>query len=233
MSNRENLKNAMTLNYLKGNKNVYRISSPNKKHHVLVNKNSLFQLVKSQQIPTKKILDELIAKTFAGRKNMANMVYHSLGYNYPFYSNWGHRGSVTPMNKYVFKTHQGNYGIQNVRNPVGYTAKLMLKNVNKNTLSNANIRALRSLRRQNVKNTANFKRKFNAQQAKRRAYLVRAKNINGQNENYWVNNNGQNIHVNPSNWVQTNNYNKELVNTMREHFNGGNVKVFKLKMKRG
>ena len=229
MSNRENLKNALTLNYLKGNKNVYRISSPNKKHHVLVNKNSLFQLVKSQQIPTKKILDELIAKTFVGRKNRANMVYHSLEYNYPFYSNWGHRGSVTPMNKYVFKTHQGNYGIQNVRNPAGYTAKLMLKNVNKNTLSKANIRALRSLRRQNVKNTANFKRKFNAQQAKRRVYLVRAKNVNGQNENYWVNKNGKNINVNPSNWVQTNNYNKELVNTMREHFNGRNVKVFKLK----
>lgn len=233
MSNRENLKNALTLNYLKGNKNVYRISSPNKKHHVLVNKNSLFQLVKSRQIPTKEILDELIAKINAVRKRKANMVYHGFPHNYVFYSNGRKSNFFVPINNYVFKTRQGNYGIQNVRNPVGYTNKLMLKNVNKNTLSNANMRTLRSLRRQDVKNTANFKRKFNKNQSERRVYLVRAKNMNNQYENYWMNKNGENINVNPDNWVQTNNYNKELVNSMSEHFNGAHVKVFKLKMKRG
>jgi hypothetical protein len=247
MNNRENLKNALTMNYLKGNKNVYRISSPNKKHHVLVNKNSLFQLVKSRRIPTKKNLDDLVAKIFAGRTNKkANLVYHGHFYNHPMYSNWQYNGSVTPMNKYVFKTRQGNYGIQNVRNPVGYTNKLMLKNVNKNTLSKANMRTLRSLRRQNVKKAANFKRTFNEKQAQRRAYLVTLKNNkknknnnnnnnnnNNQFTNYWLNNNAKNIHVNPDNWVQTNNYNKYLVNSMRDFFNGAPVKVFKLKMKRG
>jgi hypothetical protein len=108
-----------------------------------------------------------------------------------------------------------------VRGPFG---PIKLTNVNHHRLTEKNLRNLRALRRQNTKNTANFKRKYNAQQAKRRVYLVSG--------NYWVNNNGKNINVNPDNWVQTNNYNKELVNAMREHFNGSPVKVFKLK-KRG
>jgi hypothetical protein len=96
------------------------------------------------------------------------------------------------------------------------------------------MRTLRSLRRQNAKNAANFKRTFNKKQAQRRAYLVTLKNNNNnQFTNYWLNNNAKNIHVNPDNWVQTNNYNKYLVNSMRELFNGAPVKVFKLKMKRG
>jgi hypothetical protein len=108
----------------------------------------------------------------------------------------------------------------------------MLKNVNKNTLSKANMRTLRSLRRENVKKAANFKRTFNEKQAQRRAYLISY----GKNRNYWVNNEGKNIrHINPDNWVQTNNYNKNLVIGMEAHLdlNRNSVKVFKLKMKRG
>jgi len=211
MSNR--LKNAITLNYLKGNKNVYRISSPDRKHHVLVNKNSLFQLVQSQQIPTKKVLDELLTKTFAGRTNKANMVYHGFPYNYVFYSNGQFRPSnrLIPIKKYVFKTLQGNYGIQNVRNPVGYTPKLMLNNVNKNTLTNANLRELRSKRRQNTKNTAETlkkaknkikananKRKANMQQrATRTLYRVIVISTNNNfretTHQFWVNSNGVRI----------------------------------------
>ena len=227
MSNR--LKDAITLNYLKGNKNVYRISSPNKKHHVLVNKNSLFQLVQSHQIPTKKVLDELLTKTYAGRTNKVNMVYHGFPYNYVFYSNGQYRpsSSLIPIKKYVFKTLQGNYGIQNVRNPVGYTPKLMLNNVNKNTLTKANLRALRSLRRQNTKNTAEAlkkaqnkikananKRKANMQQrASRIVYHVSAINVNTNTQHaFWVNSNGRRITPPRDVVLNTRNNNSEMNN---------------------
>jgi len=210
MNNNTLLKNAITLNYLKGNENVYRISSPDRKHHVLVNKNSLFQLVQSQQIPTMKVLDELLTKSYAGRTNKVNMVYHGHPHNYVFYSNGQFRPSnrLIPINKYVFKTLQGNYGIQNVRNPVGYTSKLMLKNVNKNKLTKSAIRTLRSKHRQNTKNTAETlkkaknkikananKRKANMQhRASRTVYQVVITRVNtNKNNTIWVNSNGREI----------------------------------------
>jgi hypothetical protein len=229
MSNNR-LKDVITLNYLKGNKNVYRISSPDRKHHVLVNKNSLFQLVQSQQIPTKKVLDELLTKSYAGRTNKVNMVYHGFPYNYVFYSNGQYRpsSSLIPINKYVFKTLQGNYGIQNVRNPVGYTPKLMLNNVNKNTLTASNLRKLRSLRRQNAKNTAETlkkaknkirananKRKANMEARKKYYYKIKA-SYKGRNNprNFWVNSNGGYVARPPSNLVldPTGNNNAESKN---------------------
>ena len=227
MSNRENLKNFLTQNYLKGIPNVYKIKSPNGQHYVLVNKNTFARNVLGRnninslnRMISKNDVLRYIARRRANLRNIP--IYHLVTGSQNF------NNGVRKEN-YVFRAWNPPYGMTTVRGPFG---PIKLTNVNHHTLSKNNLRNLRALRRQNTKNTANFKRKFNAQQAKRRAYLVRAKNINGQNENYWVNNNGQNIHVNPSNWVQTNNYNKELVNTMREHFNGGNVKVFKLKMKR-
>jgi len=213
MNNNRLLKNAITLNYLKGNENVYRISSPDRKHHVLVNKNSLFQLVQSQQIPTMKVLDELLTKSYAGRTNKVNMVYHGHPHNYVFYSNGQFRPSnrLIPINKYVFKTLQGNYGIQNVRNPVGYTAKLMLKNVNKNKLTNSAIRNLRSKRRQNTKNTAETlrkaKNKMKEEANKRKANMQKRtsksvyrvivistnNNFRETTHQFWVNSNGVRI----------------------------------------
>lgn len=235
MSNNR-LKNAITLNYLKGNENVYRISSPDRKHHVLVNKNSLFQLVQSHQIPTMKVLDELLTKTFAGRTNKANMVYHGFPHNYVFYSNGQFRPSnrLIPIKKYVFKTLQGNYGIQNVRNPVGYTPKLMLNNVNKNTLTKANLRALRSLRRQNTKNTAEAlrkaqnkikananKRKANMQQrSSRTVYHVSAINTsNNTTHRFWVNSNGRRIPAPRDVVLNTRNNNSEMNNVYNKLMN--------------
>jgi hypothetical protein len=211
---------------------VYRISSPDRKHHVLVNKNSLFQLVQSHQIPTKKVLDELLTKTYAGRTNKANMVYHGFPYNYVFYSNGQYRpsSSLIPIKKYVFKTLQGNYGIQNVRNPVGYTPKLMLNNVNKNTLTNSNLRALRSLRRQNTKNTAEAlkkaqnkikananKRKANMQKrTSKSVYQVSAINVNTNTQHtFWVNSNGRTIPPPRDITLNIRNNNSEMNNVAR------------------
>jgi len=213
------LKNFLTQNYLKGTRNVYKIKSPNGKHYVLVNKNTFARnLLGRNNINT---LNRMISKNDVlryiarRRENLRNIpIYHLVTGSQNF------NNGVRKEN-YVFRTWNPPYGMTTVRGPFG---PIKLTNVNHHRLTEKNLRNLRALRRQNTKNTANFKRKYNAQQAKRRVYLVSG--------NYWVNNNGKNINVNPDNWVQTNNYNKELVNAMREHFNGSPVKVFKLK-KRG
>jgi len=213
------LKNFLTQNYLKGTRNVYKIKSPNGKHYVLVNKNTFARnLLGRNNINT---LNRMISKNDVlryiarRRENLRNIpIYHLVTGSQNF------NNGVRKEN-YVFRAWNPPYGMTTVRGPFG---PIKLTNVNHHQLSKNNLRNLRALRRQNTKNTANFQRKYNAQQAKRRVYLVSG--------NYWVNNNGKNINVNPDNWVQTNNYNKELVNAMREHFNGSPVKVFKLK-KRG
>jgi len=216
------LKNAITLDYLKGNKNVYRISSPDKKHHVLVNKNSLLQLVKSNYILNSSTLNRLVGKKFSGHtvNAVARFQNHGPGrrpHNYPWASYlsmnmYGRNGNyIIPLSNYTFETLQGNYGIQKVRNPVGYTPYLMLKNVNKNKLTNANLRELRLMRRQNTKNTAEAlkkaknkikananKRKANMQQrATRTLYRVIVISTNNNNREtthqFWVNSNGVRI----------------------------------------
>lgn len=228
MSNRENLKNVLTLNYLKGNKNVYRISSPNKKHHVLVNKSSLASLLHRNNINE---LNRMISKTNV-LKYIARNKTRMRNVPVPSLVTWSsqHFNNGFRKENYTFRKWNANRGMVKPRGPFGVPIKLT--NVNHYELSKQNLRNLRAAHRQNAKNAANFKRKYNAQQAKRRAYLVTGKNFNNQPLNFWVNNNGKNIHVNPSNWVQTNNYNKELVNAMRFVLNVNNVKVFKLK-KRG
>jgi hypothetical protein len=60
------LKNAFTGMNLSGNRNVYQITSPNGKHSVLVNKNSLLQLVELANV------NHLLGKPFVFEKRHGN-----------------------------------------------------------------------------------------------------------------------------------------------------------------
>jgi len=148
MSNNNNrLKNAVLHNWLKGNTNVYLLMSPNHRTSHRVNKNTLFEIVKSNRVPTLRALNHLISRISlngkpanrysetAGRapvRRMPNVLYASR--NLPR----SVRNRTKNLNNYVFNKYGGNLGRVPVRNPLYGVKNLKLKNIRKNTLSNNN-----------------------------------------------------------------------------------------------
>ena len=187
MANRENLKNFLTQNYLKGQTNVYKIKSPNGRHHVLVNRNSF-------------------AKLLLGRNNIANinqLVYKVHPYvarrkntrrNEPISWASNNHNNYLPTSNYVFRAWNNNYGMRTVRGPYG---TIKLTNVNHYKLSPANLRNLRGLRRQNVKNEQETTIKLANRLAEKMVQEIHR--YNGL-PSVWINSNGRRINApSPSN----------------------------------
>lgn len=171
-NNRSNLKNALTGMYLSGKQNVYKIKSPNGRHSVLVNKNSLAQLLNRNNIhQINRMISKkypLIARGITTRRNYA---YSQHVYGVPYLNN------LTPINNYEFRKWNNNRGMIKPRGPFGGPIKL--RNTTHYRLTNKNLRNIRSLRRQNTKNAENFARaqtvKRAANNAERRKYIYRVK----------------------------------------------------------
>ena len=152
--NRNNLKNALTLMYLSGNEWVYKIKSPNGRHFVLVNKNSLAKLLNRNNInQINRMINKRYTLIARGKNTRRNYAYHQnvYGLGLPWLNNF------TPRNNYEFRKWNNYRGMIKPRGPYGVPIKL--KNVSHYKLSNKNLRNLRVLRRQNTKNAENFARK--------------------------------------------------------------------------
>ena len=176
MANRENLKDGLTGMYLTGNNRwVYKIKSPNGKHHVLTNKIAFAKLLNRNNYAH---VNTLITKPFffpyVGRhKNNTRNIIHPVVTLLP-----NQYVNVVPATNYTFRKYNNNWGtMKNVRGPFG--APMKLTNVNLYQLTNKNLRNLRALRRQNTKNNANFAReqaqKRAANNAERQRYVYRVK----------------------------------------------------------
>lgn len=188
MSNRENLKNFLTQNYLKGRTNVYKIKSPNGRHHVLVNRNSFAKLLLGRNNIT--TINQLVYKVrpYVARlkKTRRNEAIS--------YTNSSNHNNYVPTSNYVFRAWNNTYGMRTVRGPYG---TIKLTNVNHYKLSPANLRNLRGLRRQNVKNEEETIIKLANRLAKKTV-----QEIHGYNglPPVWINSNGRRINApSPSN----------------------------------
>jgi hypothetical protein len=193
-NNRNNLKNALTGMYLSGNRQVYKIKSPNGQHFVLVNRSSLDKLLNRNNYGSLHYMiykyQPFIARNTTTRRNLPVWVRNPL----PQYYN-----NVTPRNNYEFRKWNNTYGMIKPRGPFGRPIKL--KNTNHYRLSNKNLRNLRSLRRQNTKNAENFaraqaaKRAANNAERKKYVYGVNFTDVNDPRRTYtyYVNSNGRQI----------------------------------------
>jgi hypothetical protein len=172
MTNRENLKNGITGLYLTGNnKWVYKIKSPNGRHHVLVNRTAFAKLLnRNNHTELHRLISNKNHSHVARQKsNMRNVTYPVIKYLATHYPNqWN---NLVPARNYVFRKWNNNKGMVKPRGPFG--APVKLTNVNFHQLTNKNLRNLRALRRQNTKNNANFARQQAAKNAERRKYVYR------------------------------------------------------------
>lgn len=222
MSNRENLKNAILGSYLSGTPDVYKIKSPNGRHHVLVNKTSLAALFGNKSLYGIQLLNSMISKN--GPKYIARNKISRRNVPLAYWKenpppNWTFNNYVRKEN-YVFRKWNNNHGMVNLRGPFG--APIKLTNVNHHTLSKNNLRNLRAVRRQNTKNDANFARQQAAKNAERRKYVYDIKyyypgpygrnNITGTTV---VNTNFKYIGILPRNATRVNNHNTSHI---REKF---------------
>jgi hypothetical protein len=169
--NRQNLKNFLTQNYLKGRTNVYKIKSPNGQHYVLVNKNSFIKLLLGRNNSNIVNINQMIYKSrpYVARKKSTRR-NESITWGSNNYNNY------MPTSNYVFRVWNNNYGMRTVRGPYG---PIKLTNVNHYKLTPGNLGNLRVLRRQNTKNAAEFARqqaaKTAAGTAERRKYIYRVR----------------------------------------------------------
>ena len=172
--NRPDLVNAITGLYLTGNKNVYKISSPNGRHHRLVNKSSLAGLLGAQNQLGIHRLNRMISKTddlkYIARNKLARRnVAIAFMLNNPNPNS--HYNNFVSKQNYVFRKWNNIRGMTKIRNPTGFSQNLKLANVNHYTLTANNLRNLRALHRQNKKNEENFRRQQAAKNAERRKYV--------------------------------------------------------------
>ena len=185
MSNNNNrLKNAMTLNWLKGNENVYRIYNPNHSRSQLVNRNTLLKYVESNRVQTLRQLHRLVTRVNAdlgkinryseviqsGARRGPNVTYSNLVNLPAFQSPNVYYQNTRPLNNYVFNKFGNERGRLPVRNPI-YGGNLKLKNIKANKLSATNRRQLRKRKRNEERNAAaereNMMRRARANAAQR------------------------------------------------------------------
>jgi hypothetical protein len=158
-NNRNNLKNGLTLMYLSGVPNVYKIKSPNGQHFVLVNKNSLAKLLNRNNIEQLNTMISgrypLIARRRNLRKNYASG--HPYRPGDPLPPNTNKLINFILRNNYEFRRWNNTRGMIKPRGPYGVPIKL--KNVSHHRLTQNNRRNLRALHLQNKKNAEEFARK--------------------------------------------------------------------------
>lgn len=169
---RNNLINGLTGMYITGNnKWVYKIKSPNGRHHMLVNRISLAKFLNRNNYAE---VNKLVAKQFPhvvrGKKYMRNYTHPSanlLSQMSP--NNWN---NLVPTRNYVFRKWNNYKGMVFPRTQFG---PIKLTNINHHQLSNNNFRNLRVLRRQNTKNAEESARKTAvkraANNAERKKYI--------------------------------------------------------------
>lgn len=191
--NRQNLKNFLTLNYLKGIPNVYKIKSPNGQHYVLVNKNTFARnLLGRNNINS---LNRMILKNlpYIARRtrNLRNTPVYFMG---PNPNHHGYFNNFVRKENYVFRKWNPPYGMTTVRGPFG---PIKLTNVNHYKLTPGNLRNLRGLRRQNVKNEQETTEKLANRLSKKMVQEVFRRN---GLPSVWINSNGRKINApSPSN----------------------------------
>lgn len=154
-------RNAMTLEpfTINNNKEVYRITSPvNSSKYYLVKKSSLMSLIGNKsRIPAIGALNSLIHA--AHNKKFTHIGHFSFGFNGPITSAMFHAfPKRTAIKNYIIRKWNNNYGRVNVRDPV-YGVPLKLRQISMNRLTANNIRGARAEKRQNVRNTQEFKKR--------------------------------------------------------------------------
>lgn len=185
MNNNNRLKNALTQNWLRGNKNVYRIWNPSHTQSVLTNRNSLYKFIESNRVPYLQQLHRLITRVNQqlGQINRYMELPHGTGNRFPnaFFKTSRNASAMTnfyrrtrPLNNYVF-TRKGINQRDTIRNPI-YGGPLMLKNITANNLSVANQRNVRQKRRNetraNAARVSNMMRRVRNNAAAREAQRV-------------------------------------------------------------
>jgi hypothetical protein len=232
VNTRENLKNFLTHNYLKGFENVYKIKSPNGRHYLLVNRNSFTKLALGRN--NTAVINQMVHKTrpFVAR-NKKTRRNESISYKGNNYNNY------VPTSNYVFRAFNNTYGMRKVLTQYG---PIKLTNVNHHKLPEKNLRILRSLRRQTTINNANFARQQAAKKAERLKYIYRIQweynhkvNHSVANANYkYI---GRNI---PGNATRANNHNTSHImakfrqstfNLQGPYFNMNSVKIDAYRLK--
>lgn len=172
---RENLRNGLTLGYLTGNNRwVYKIKSPNGRHHVLTNRAGFARLINGSIFYANSLIRKPFFFPYVGRhkNNIRNMMHPAVTYLPNQYVN------VVPATNYTFRKYNNNWGtMKNVRGPFGVPMKLT--NVNLYQLPKENLRNLRALRLQNTRNAEQSAReqaqKRAANNAERQRYVYRVK----------------------------------------------------------
>jgi len=152
-------RNAITLEpfTINNNKEVYRITSPvNASKYYLVKKSSLMSLIGNKsRIPALNALNALVYA--AHNKNFTHIAHFSWPFNGPINSRVFYAfPKRTAIKNYIIRKWNNNYGRVNVRDPV-YGVPLKLTQISMNRLTANNIRGGRVEKRQNVRNTQEFK----------------------------------------------------------------------------
>lgn len=155
-------RNAITLEPFnaKNNKEVYRITSPgNASKYYLVKKKSLMSLIGNKsRIPAINALNALVHA--ASNKNYTHVAhFNGINFNGPINSRVFYAfPKRTAIKNYIIRKWNNNYGRVNVRDPV-YGVPLKLTQISINRLTANNLRGARVEKRQNNKNTQEFKKR--------------------------------------------------------------------------
>lgn len=154
-------RNAITLEPFnaKNNKEVYRITSPgNASKYYLVKKKSLMSLIGNKsRIPAINALNALVYA--AHNKNYTHVAHFTWPFNGPINSRVFYAfPKRTAIKNYIIRKWNNNYGRVNVRDPV-YGVPLKLTQISINRLTANNLRGARVEKRQNNKNTQEFKKR--------------------------------------------------------------------------
>lgn len=203
------LKNAITGLYLSGNKNVYKLTSPNGTKSVLVNKNSLLSWVASETIRTINNLNRLVGRPYVPEQLRGNLGRAPV--RNPVYG--------VPLNfKNVSRVRLTNQNLTTLANLVKQNEMEAARARNQHarrarTLAQGMARGRRAQERQERRNAA------------RTFYKIswwRNTNNGTMYGNNWVNKNGREINGPTGNYtLQNNNYRN---NNMRNRYedNSGN-----------